>query len=249
MSDFNDIFVQHGSSAVLSIVNDKASVTNDDDLLNPPKKPRKKKAVSDDKKPCALLELLQRYIFLKNHNRIYNRVTRNELTREGFDGAYLHFSFEDNASVVFLSDPEAIKVDGLIYLPGEQNNPVHRAGAILWNIWRDPEVILPAEASKHDVEPWLGRLKYLYPNKEERDHLINWFAFILRFPGVKINHALLVAGTSRVGKDLLLMPLRYGLGSANVCKPPAGELKESFTDYLHHSKLVICQEIQTFEGL
>jgi len=47
----------------------------------------------------------------------------------------------------------------------------------------------------------------------------------------------------------LLNPLRFGLGSANVCEPPAGELKESFTDYLHHSKLVIFQEIQTFEGL
>ena len=74
-------------------------------------------------------------------------------------------------------------------------------------------------------------------------------AFTLRFPMTKINHALLIAGTSRVGKDMLLNPLRFGLGDANVCEPPAGELKETFTDYLHHSKLVIFQEIQLFEGL
>lgn len=79
--------------------------------------------------------------------------------------------------------------------------------------------------------------------------MLNWMASTLQRPQVKINHALLIAGTSRVGKDMLLNPLRYGLGSANVCEPPAGELKESFTDYLHHSKLVIFQEIQTFEGL
>jgi hypothetical protein len=92
-------------------------------------------------------------------------------------------------------------------------------------------------------------LHYLYPNKVEQDHILNWMAFILKYPAVKINHALFLAGTSRVGKDLLLNPLRYGLGEANICEPPANELKESYTDYLHHSKLVIFQEVQNFDGL
>jgi len=48
---------------------------------------------------------------------------------------------------------------------------------------------------------------------------------------------------------MLLNPLRYGLGERNVCEPPATELKETFTDYLHHAKLVIFQEIMNFEGL
>lgn len=190
-----------------------------------------------------------RYIYLTHHDRIYDTLTRNELTRQGFDGAYYHIWQNPRASTLLLKNPDTIKVDGLIYLPGETLNPIHRCGVKLWNIWTDPGVVLPVTATKEDVEPWLEHLHYLYPVKTEQEHLLNWMACTLHRPQVKINHALLIAGTSRVGKDMLLHPLRYGLGAANVCEPPAGELKESFTDYLHHAKLVIFQEIQTFEGL
>ncbi len=214
------------------------------------RKPRKKKASPHVGNSAeSLLEILKRYIFLKNHNRIYDTLTRNELSREGFDGAFCHLFPENKISMIFLNDPECIKVDGLIYLPGETANPIYRNGAVLWNIWTDPGVKLPEQATKEDVEPWREHLHYLYPDEKEQDHLLNWMAFVLQQPQIKINHALLIAGTSGVGKDMLLNPLRYGLGTANVCEPPAGELKESFTDYLHHSKLVIFQEIQTFEGL
>ncbi|WP_160167652.1 bifunctional DNA primase/polymerase [Methylomonas sp. MK1] len=199
--------------------------------------------------PPGNAEQFKRFVFLKNHNRIFDTVTRNELSRDGFDGAFLHVFPDHKPSAVFLKNPATIKVDGLIYLPGETDNPVHRDGAVLWNIWRDPGVRLPDEATREDVEQWLEHLNYLYPNPIEQAHILNWMASTLQRPQCKINHALLIAGTSRVGKDMLLNPLRYGLGSANVCEPPAGELKESFTDYLHHSKLVIFQEIQTFEGL
>lgn len=201
------------------------------------------------KTDSTMLALLQRYVFLKNNNRIYDTETRVEISRDGFDGAFMHLITDDKPSVVFLSDPETIKVDGLIYLPGTNANPVRRGRSVFWNLWSDPGVKLPAEAFKEDVEPWLEHLQYLYPNKTEQDHLLNWMAHVVQRPDVKINHALLVAGTSRVGKDMLMNPLRYGLGAENVCEPSAEELKESYTDYLHHSKLVIFQEIQTFDGL
>lgn len=209
------------------------------------KKPKRKPRAA----PAGNTEGFQRFVFLNNHNRIFDTVTRNELSRDGFDGAFMHLFPDHKPSAVFLKNPATIKVDGLIYLPGETENPVRRDGAVLWNIWRDPDVNLPAEATRDDVEPWREHLNYLYPNQAEQTHILNWMASTLQRPQVKINHALLIAGTSRVGKDMLLNPLRFGLGSANVCEPPAGELKESFTDYLHHSKLVVFQEIQTFEGL
>lgn len=191
----------------------------------------------------------QRFVFLKNHNRIFDTVTRNELSRDGFDGAFLHVFPDHKPSTLFLKNPTTVKVDGLIYLPGETENPIRRGGAEYWNIWRDPGVLLPNESTREDVEPWLEHLNYLYPNQQEQEHLLNWMACTLQHPSTKINHAILIAGNMGVGKDMLLNPLRYGLGEANICEPPAGELKETFTDYLHHSKLVIFQEIQLFEGL
>lgn len=194
------------------------------------------------------LEEYARYVFLKNNNRIYDTLTRNELTREGFDGAFLHEA-KSKPSVEFLKRNDTIKVDGIIYLPGKTENPVTRNGALYWNIWTPPKIKLPENVTTEDVSPWLEHLEYLYPKKSEQQHIIDWQAYTLQHRDQKINHALLIAGTMRIGKDLLLNPLRYGLGHENVCEPPAGELKEAFTDYLHHAKLVIFQEIQIFEGL
>jgi hypothetical protein len=87
--------------------------------------------------------IVKRYVFLKNHNRIFDTVTRNELTREGFDGAYMHQIQDVKPSIYLLKNPVTIKVDGLIYLPGETRNPIQRNGATLWNIWLDPNVVLP----------------------------------------------------------------------------------------------------------
>jgi hypothetical protein len=224
-------------------------------------KPKPRKQVSDEienaKKPETATagkvsgdnQPFLRYIYLKNHDRIYDTVTRNELTRQGFDGAYLHIHENPKASTIFLKNPESIKVDGLIYLPGETRNPVQRGGAVLWNIWTEPGVELPQSATIDEVVPWLEHLQYLYPVPAEHEHMIDWMAYTLQWPQTKINHALVIGGPPRIGKDTLLNPLRYGLGSANVCEPPASELKESYTDYLHHAKLVIFQESQMFEGL
>lgn len=207
------------------------------------KKPKRK----PNAVPSGNTEQFQRFVFLNNHNRIFDTVTRNELSRDGFDGAFMHLFPDHKPSAVFLKNPATIKVDGLIYLPGETDNPVHREGAVLWNIWRDPGVSLPGEATKEDVERWLEHLNYLYPNQTEQNHILNWMACTLQHPATKINHAIVFAGGMGVGKDMLLNPLRYGLGSANVCEPPAEELKERFTNFLHHAKLVIFQEIRTSE--
>lgn len=118
------------------------------------KKPKTKNAKQrGGNKPAADLSLLQRFVFLKNHNRIFDTVTRNELSRDGFDGAFLHLFHDQKPSTFFLKNPSTIKVDGLIYLPGETGNPVKRDGAVLWNIWLDPGVSLPDVATRQDVEP------------------------------------------------------------------------------------------------
>jgi hypothetical protein len=63
------------------------------------RKTRKKKAAPHVGNSAeSLLEILKRYIFLKNHNRIYDTLTRNELSREGFDGAFCHLFPENKVS-------------------------------------------------------------------------------------------------------------------------------------------------------
>ena len=66
----------------------------------------------------------------------------------------------------------------------------------------------PAEAA-----PWLALVRLIYPDHAE--HILNYLAHCIQFPGVKINHALVLVGTPGIGKDTLLEPIGHGLGEWN----------------------------------
>ena len=193
--------------------------------------------------------LLKKYIYVSSLDKMYDINTGKELSKQGFSARWLHRHKEPKATSLFLGHQQCIKVDDLIYLPGNTDNPINRNGEVYWNIWQKPKISLPSIANDKDVAPWLDHLNYLYPNKVEQAHLLDWFASILQNPMQKINHGVWIAGTSRVGKDLMLNPIRFGVGEKNICEPSASELEENYTEYLHLSKLVIFQEMKTLNGI
>ena len=194
-------------------------------------------------------EILENFVFISSLDRFFNVNTGKLLTKESFSATWLHVYQNPKAAIWLLSNGNCVKVDDLIYLPGETMNPVRRDRGLFWNTWSPPDIILPVVATNAEVELWLDHLNYLYPDKNEQKHLLDWFGFMLQFPQVKINHGVILAGKSRVGKDMLLNPIRYSLGASNVSEPSATELNEQYTNYLNNTKLVIFQEIRNFDGV
>lgn len=217
-----------------------------------PRKPRKKKPASQPEGDSAAqwLKIINRYVYIRQLNRFLDVVTRNLLTRESIDGGYCHLFQETNRiSLKLLNDPEGKKADSLTYLYGDETNPiVNPDGSTEWNVYSSSnDIILPDQATDKDVKLWLKHLKYLFKVKKDRDHLLDWFAHLFQKPNVKINHAPLLGGDPGIGKDMALQPIISGLGAINVCQPSASELKETFTDFLYHAKLIIFQEASNFE--
>jgi hypothetical protein len=60
---------------------------------------------------------------------------------------------------------------------------------------------------------WVRHLELIYP--QEHEHIADWLAFKVQRPGVKVNHALVLAGSPGIGKDTILDPVRYAVGVAN----------------------------------
>lgn len=79
----------------------------------------------------------------------------------------------------------------------------------------------------------------LFPN--DANHIIKWFAFRIQYPGEKINHALVIGGGQGIGKDLILAPLRYGVGKCNHADINPSDLFEQFQTWVE-STLVIINE-------
>ena len=87
---------------------------------------------------------------------------------------------------------------------------VQHQGASIFNLYRPPEP-QPGDPSK--ARPWLTHLRKIYPN--EADHIANYLAFKVQFPGEKINHAIVLGGSQGIGKDTLLVPVVVAVGPWN----------------------------------
>jgi hypothetical protein len=61
---------------------------------------------------------------------------------------------------------------------------------------------------------------------------MNWLAFKVQHPGVKINHALVLGGDFGVGKDTIITPARYAVGVWNRQEANPGQVMWRFNGYL-----------------
>ena len=83
-------------------------------------------------------------------------------------------------------------------------------GARVFNLYKAPDAIV-GDASQ--AGPWRDHLRRLYP--DEADHIERWLAHRVQFPGVKINHALMLGGEQGIGKDTILEPVKTAVGAWN----------------------------------
>jgi Family of unknown function (DUF5906) len=89
---------------------------------------------------------------------------------------------------------------------------IEKLGATTYNFYRPPPDIKfgdPAQAAR-----WVEHWKQLYP--DDADHIIAWLACRVQRPGVKINHALVLGGAPKIGKDTLLEAIVRTVGTWNV---------------------------------
>ena len=89
---------------------------------------------------------------------------------------------------------------------------IEKPGATAYNLYRPPPDLKlgdPALAAR-----WVEHWRVLYPN--EADHIIAWFACRVQRPGEKINHALVLGGVPKIGKDTLLEAVAYTVGTWNM---------------------------------
>ena len=102
-----------------------------------------------------------------------------------------------------------------------------RKGLTALNLYRGPRC---AAGDAKAVQPWLDHVHKLYPGDAE--HIITWLAQRVQQPGVKINHVLLLGGAMRIGKDTILVPVRYAIGPWNFDDISPPELLGRFNPFL-----------------
>lgn len=137
-------------------------------------------------------------------------------------------------------------VEGITWVPGQPQLIVNKlivkagwldhAGARLFNLYQPPQLNGgdPAKA-----QPWVDLVSFVYP--ETCGHIIQWFAQRVQNPGVKINHALVLGGSTRVGKDTILKPVLHAVGFHNTASISPTVLLGRFNGFFASVILVVSE--------
>jgi hypothetical protein len=104
---------------------------------------------------------------------------------------------------------------------------VEKPGATTLNTYRPP-IIKPGDASK--AGRWVDHWRAIYP--DDADHIIAWLAQRVQQPGIKVNHALVLGGAPKIGKDTMLEPVVEAVGPWNFREVTPAQLISKNNEFL-----------------
>jgi len=112
-------------------------------------------------------------------------------------------------------------VEEIIYRPDlyKENTPRIKMEDEQWYLNKyKPSGLVPIEPKTHDdLEPFTDLMKYLVPNEKYRGHFLDWLAYIVQNPGMKIKHAVMVYSLHwQIGKGSLFDVMTDILGEDNA---------------------------------
>lgn len=200
-------------------------------------------------------KMLGRYAYVKKQNEYYDTTNGSSYSSKGFNAvntgvADFGRSGVQSAESIFQNAPGARKVDTLTSRPGapviteEANESGMLVAAV--NLWRPSSVKPYLHASIADVVLWLDLVDMLFgpAGTPEREHFLDWWAFLLQNPGVKIGYAMVITGAQGTGKDTVLKPMFEAVGVHNIASIDTNTLFGQWNHYLRY-QVVYVQEIKT----
>lgn len=101
---------------------------------------------------------------------------------------------------------------------------------------------IPSQAISGDATkagPWIDQIRRIYPN--EADHIFDYFSFKVQHPGGKINHAIVFGGEAGIGKDSIIGPFLYAVGTHNVKTTKPAKMFERFTPWTKCTLLYVSE--------
>jgi hypothetical protein len=129
------------------------------------------------------------------------------------------------------------------YKPNDPNRFVNVNKKLMINVYEKHDL---QPDPKVDTDMFWALLKHVIPHDEERNHFLNWYAFPLQNPGVKIRHAIILQSDEfQLGKGSLFDLHRNMLGHNNTRKIELAESLDKGKNYLLNYQTVLIDEAKS----
>ncbi len=189
-------------------------------------------------KPDTIAWLAQNWVWVVGVERFVRRSDGLMWSRTQFDSKFNHMATGASVSAALFKCKNRIKrIEKIVYRPGQG---IFLENGAAFNLWRDSPIV-PKEGN---TDLWNEHLNYLFQNPEDKDHVLNWMAWVYQNPSRKPNYALLLVGKNTgTGKSFIARVLEQLIGKANTQRPKNSSLKGEFNAWALTCKLCIIEEL------
>ena len=212
-------------------------------------------AIADAKVLKKLFDIL---IYVKSDDRFFDRTTGTEYKKDAINIAYAKVFKGKGGSVVkhFGLSPDAKIVESMVYRPDlykeedglyqiiEDDQKLQHI-----NIYRPSDCVsIPAltPQQKEVLELFFKLIEFLIPDDNERNWVLDWLSTILKFPGRKIRHSVLIYSKHfQIGKSSLFKLIMKILGEHNCSIIGPKQATDKGKGFLVDKQVVLIDEIKS----
>jgi hypothetical protein len=110
----------------------------------------------------------------------------------------------------------------------------------VYNVWR-PSPIVPVPG---DTSLWNAHINWLIPNETDRNHFLDWLAWVLQNPTKMPGYGLLLVGQQvGTGKSFVARVMEQIIGEVNTQRPKNSSLKGDFNPWIAMCRLCLIEEL------
>ena len=109
----------------------------------------------------------------------------------------------------------------------------------MYNRYREPPKPLGVEVPDPEIAPWLDHFKALYADPLEQGYFLDYCAHMVQRPAEKCNNIITLSGAQGIGKDLMLLPIKWAIGSWNVRDITPDDLASQYNPWVECVMLVV----------
>jgi hypothetical protein len=197
--------------------------------------------------PTPWIRIAQDWVYVSGADRFRHLATGETLTQQAFRTEFRSANPDPDLSITtFLTANEFVEiVQNVVFDPPKPFGIIEDNGRKWLNTYRPSDVI----AVEGDATPFTEFVEYLVPDARERDHLLKMFAHLVRNPGEKLAHALILGSKEHgIGKSTLMDIMFELVGPHNCRKASSEELEGQYNAYVENTLLVLVEEINLGAG-
>ncbi|WP_100259708.1 DUF5906 domain-containing protein [Qipengyuania seohaensis] len=180
------------------------------------------------------------WVWISDIVRFVRRSDLKKHDEKQFKSMYQHrWPDGDICNAVWKQKLPMRRFESLAYVPSQREIITEGEWKGRYNLWRPGGV----EPEAGDVSVFLEHMAYLFPDEQEREHVLDYLSFLVAPEFVKVHFALLIQGKPGTGKSFLSKLMRAMIGENNVSTPLSSEVTEKYTGWQEGVQLAILEEL------